>query len=483
MVKQETGTAKVYVVFLSSGLPMGFADYRKYHPQIEVPTNEEILERIKAKCRNVEFVGDVQPVKAEEATQSVEEQKGHLDGLLVFGPPPDELISVGLPMVAVERPLRGCHTAPFHAYKESRVVTSYLPAHRDKDSKVYSLRIDDIARKIRLIDAIAKMKRLRVLVVTDQPTLGYFEPLGFQIETSRDEYEKVYLRNLKEALGTEFVTVPQRELLGSFDGARSSGGKIQAVDSEKAREVAEKWIREAVTLRGTNEAQVLQSAKLYLAMKELMDEHNCGAITTEGYGWPPLGYDAGPSQGLPSSQLCTDGIVATSETLTDCLITQQLGLLVTGSTGFMGDYTIDPFNNVAILAHCEGTFRPYGDERRAPYIIRNLAFVEENTGGASVQINYPIGETVTVAKISMYKRKLSLFSGETISGEELFPYWDDVLGRTKLAIRTDAKALLENVDWKAFGVHRVAFFGDYRQEFKDLAKLIGFEVVEKDRIR
>ena len=311
-----------------------------------------------------------------------------------------------------------------------------------------------------------------MLVVTDLPTLGYFEPMGLQIETSREEYEEVYLSNLKEAFGTEFIAVPQKEMLDE---------KMQAVDEGKAREVTQKWIEEALALRGTNEAEVLRSAKLYLAMKELMDENDCGAITTEGFGWPPLGYDAGPSTGLPISQLLTDGIAAASETLTDCLITQQLGLYITGSGGLLGDYNIDPFNNTAIVCHCEGTFKPYGDERRSPYIIRNLPFVEENTGGACVQTNYPIGETVTVVKISMYKEKLSIFTGETVSGEELFPYWEDILGRNKVAVKTDAKALLENVDWKSFGNHRTVFFGDYRQKFKDLAKLIGFEVVEKDR--
>ena len=102
-------------------------------------------------------------------------------------------------------------------------------------------------------------------------------------------------------------------------------------------------------------------------------------------------------------------------------------------------------------------------------------------GGACAEIHYPIGETVTVVKISTYKQKLSVFTGETVSGEELFPYWEDILGRNKIAVKTDAKTLLENVDWRSFGNHRAAFFGDYRQEFKDLAKLIGYETVEKDR--
>jgi hypothetical protein len=476
MTGQETKNTKIYTVFLSAGLPVGFRAYRKHHPDIKVMRNQDILERVKDECKDVEIVGAAEPVKAEEAISNIKEQKEDLGGLLVFGPPPDELISVGLPIVAVERPLEGCTTVPFHAYKESKVVTSYLPAHCDKDPEVYWLRIEDIAGKIKLIDTVSKMKGLRMLVVTDLPTLGYFEPMGLQIETSREDYEEVYLSNLKEAFGTEFIAVPQKEL---FE-------KVKAADEKEAKEVAQKWISEAIALRGTNEAEVLSSAKLYLGMKELMDEHNCGAITTEGFGWPPFGYQKAveegiPSQGLPTSQFCTDGIAAASETLTDCLITQQLALYITGSAGLLGDYNIDPFNNTAIVCHCEGTFKPYGDERRAPYIIRNLPFVEENTGGVCAEIHYPIGEPVTVAKIGMYRKKLSIFTGETVSGEELFPYWEDILGRNKIAVKTDAKALLENVDWKAFGNHRAAFFGDYRQEFKDLTKLIGFEVVEKDR--
>ena len=472
MFKKKTGNTKIYVVFSSPGIPVGFKLYRKYHPDIKVPKNSEILERIKDECKGIEFIGETEPVKAEKIVSDIKDQKEDLDGILYFGAPPDELISIGLPMVAVERPLEACSTMPFHAYKESRVVTSYLPAHYDKDPKVYSSRIKDIAGKIKLIDAIARMKDLRVLVVTDKPILGYTEPKDFQFETTREEYEKTYLDNLKETFGTEFITVSQKELLE----------KMQAADEEKAEEIAHKWIKEAIMLRGTNEREVLREAKVYLAMKELMDEYDCGAITIEGFNWAPYGYDANlPCACLAISQLLTEGIAAAGETLTDCLILQQLGLYITGSGGLLGDYNIDPFNNTAIVCHCEGTLKPYGDERRAPYIIRNIQFMKENTGGACVQTSYPIGETVTVVRISMYKKKISIFTGETVSGEEFYPYWDDILGRNKVIIKTNAQKLLENVDWKTFGNHRVVFFGDYRQEFKDLAKLIGFEVVEEDR--
>ena len=199
---------KIYVVFLSSGHPIGYEAYKRYHPEIKIMENEEILGKIKDECKNVEFVGKAEPVKAEEIILDMKKQKENLDGVLVFGPPLDEITKLGLPIVAVERPLERCSTFPFHAYKNSKVVTSYLPAHCDKDPEVYSLRIKDIAKKTNLIGVISRMKGMKILVVTDLPPLGYFEPLPLQIEKGREEYEKTYVANLKEIFGMEFVTIP-----------------------------------------------------------------------------------------------------------------------------------------------------------------------------------------------------------------------------------------------------------------------------------
>ncbi|MEA3365697.1 MAG: hypothetical protein U9Q79_08670, partial [Candidatus Hydrogenedentes bacterium] len=159
----------------------------------------------------------------------------------------------------------------------------------------------------------------------------------------------------------------------------------------------------------------------------------------------------------------------------------QLGLSITGSTGFNGDYLLDTFNEIAIIGHCECPFNPYGDERKVSYVMRNLPLWEENKGGACVQVNLPVGEHVTVAKISVHNKKVTLFSGETVAGTQLFSGWDDILCRTKLAIKANTKNLFANLDWKTFGNHRVVFYGDHRQKFIDLAALIRFEVIEDDK--
>jgi hypothetical protein len=47
----------------------------------------------------------------------------------------------------------------------------------------------------------------------------------------------------------------------------------------------------------------------------------------------------------------------------------------------------------------------------------------------------------------------------------------------------DAQQSFDQVDWWAFGNHRVAFYGDYRQAFADSATLLGYDVVEEDKQR
>jgi len=486
--------ARIYTVF-NSTVMVGFR-YSVYHPNVEIFDDKKVLKILKKRCNEIDFIG--KGWLSKKVIERIKAQKGEIDGLLCLGAPSDELLSIGLPMVAVFRLWGQFFPLSYNQndFKGKKVLTSCLPILPDKDPFIYSSRIEDIAGKINLIGAISKMRGLRILVITDKPPLGLWEPYDFQIITEKEvpmrqelkrlesgdshleerriNYEKIFIKNLKETFDAVLVPIPQKDLVE----------KLQVQDEEKAKEITKKWMDEASGIRGTNEAQILRSAKLYLAMKELMAAHNCGAIATEGYGTFPGGFSQMPSQGLPSSQLCTEGIVAVGETLLNSLITQQLGFNFIGSTGQDGDYFIDFFNNIAIVAHCEAPFNPYGDGKKVPYMIRNLPFYrKENTGGAVAQVNYPIGVPVTVVKIDINNKKIAIFTGETVSGEELFPYWDDLLCRTKVAIKTNAKALHNNRDWKTFGHHRVTFFGNYRQEFIDLAKLIGFEVVECDKER
>lgn len=493
---------KVYVIFHSSGLGHR-GSWDSSDIKQKVMMNEEILEELEKRCEGVEFTGRINLIdeermdlvsrshygiteeekkfqvetsnitrkRAEFALKNIRNLRESLDGILIFGPPSDELVSIGLPIISVF-PMWGTWMASFDfkKYKEKKILFSFLPVVKDSSESIFLSRIEDIVKKIKLIQAISKMKKLKVLDITDKPVLGSFESTRSGVD--RADYEKLYLDNLERTLGTELIVIPQEELFY----------KIQEIKEKKAEEIAKIWIKGAKEIKDTNETEILKSAKVYLAMKELMEKYECGAITTEGYG-VFADYEKGPipSQGLASSQFCTEGIIATSECLINSLITQQLGFYITNRQSFNGDYIIDPFNNIAIIGHCECPLNVYGDEKKCSYTIRNLPRWRKNEGGACIQVDLPLNETVTVVRISMYDKKISVFTGKTTSGKEIFNEWDNLACRTKVAIKTNTEMLLKNIDWQTFGVHRVVFYGDFRKEIKNLATLIGFEVIEEDK--
>ena len=376
---------RVLAVFTSEGIQGECQIYTKYHPDQRILSNEEILQRIRSRSAAVEIIGNARPIRIEQAVERIRDQRESLDGILIFGRPSEELLSLDLPVVAVY-PLWGQWMCPFGPNPGGRVLFSFLAVIPDSDRSIFESRLKDIASKVELIGILGKLRGLRALVVTDRPVLGEYEPMEIQTGGDRDDYERRYLVNLKETLGAELVNIRQNIMVDRMN-------QVSAAEAEK---VADRWLAEAAGVRGTNREEVIKSARLYLAMKSLLEEYRCQAITTEGYTVFQYYKDGPiPSQGLPSSQLYTDGIVATSETLIDSLVTQQIGLLATRSTGFNGDYLIDPFNQIAIVGHCECPFNPLGDGTKVPYVIRNLPLWEEGRGGACVQVNLPIGETVT----------------------------------------------------------------------------------------
>jgi len=459
---------KIYIMFRSTG--RGHERDWDAEDIKRILTNEEILGELEERCQGVKFIGKTEPVSTEFAVEFLNQEK-NIDGIVVFGSPPNELIKTGLPIIAVFRMWQTWMSGfNFKGYKDKKILTDCLPMVRDLERTTFSSRMQGLAEKIKLIESISKMNKLQVLNITDRPFLGSYET-GFG---DKKVYEKVFLDNLLETFGTEFVTIPIEELFY----------RIQDAEEKEAEDIADMWINNAYGIINTNKTQIIESAKVYLAMNELIEKYKCDAITTEGYG-VFKNYQKGliASQGLPSSQFCTDGIISTSECLINSLLTQQIGFYITGRPSFNGDYIVDQFLNIAIIGHCECPFNPYGDDRRSSYVVRNMPHREKNKGGACVQVDLPLNETVTSVKMSMYDKKIAVFTGKSVSGKQLFSEWDNpgVSCRTKLAIQTDTKALLGNLDWQTFAQHRVIFYGDYREKFKDLATLIGFEVIDEDR--
>jgi len=268
----------------------------------------------------------------------------------------------------------------------------------------------------------------------------------------------------------------------------ASNQRVQDIDEEQAKEVARRWIADAKEMRGTIEREVVNSARMYLAMKALMDEYGANAIAThirsltpnpkpEDMIWPSLG----------NSQLQLEGIPGCCQAHMNVALTHMLAQYAFGRPSMMGDFMVDVANGVGIVMHCGAPWNPWGGTKRAPYIIRDHAerMVKEHSRpgvGACSEVLFPAGEAATVWRIDVPTRSILVHTGETVDAYSLYEGWTDIMCRSKLVVKLeDAKRVQSHLYPDVYGVHRTGTLGDHREQIGQIGRLLGFQVIEEDR--
>lgn len=417
----------------------------------------EILSELESKCKNVDFVGKdivTNIVRNKEgaklALKNIEDLRKDLDGVLAIGYPSSGFPSTGFPTIVVND-LFKTWILPSHRYPNT--LLAYLSEY-DISPSVSSSRLKDLVEKIKLIQAIKNLKNQRLLsVARDAAEPG--EGFG----------------------GIKIIPIGVKELME----------QIEKINEEEAKKIAKMWINEAKDMREpeTDEAEVIKSAKQYSALENLIEKYDATAVTSRGCGFYRYGQEVlepiDSMPGLAIMEFKKRLFVAVAQADMSAAIIEMLALYLTGRPGFTGDVVIDPFHDVVIVMHCCGpAINPYGDDRRIPYAISNHTGWKPGTGGAVPSaLEFPVNETVTIIRINTDAKKMELFTGKTVDGYSLYKNWNDLACRNKLTLKVDdAKKLLKNWDPATFGIHRVAIYGDFREKFKELATLMGFEVIE-----
>ena len=292
---------------------------------------------------------------------------------------------------------------------------------------------EDLVNKIKIIQAIKKLKESRILVVTSTQYLGQVDYQGDSNRHFPKDYNHTYTRALKDSLGVELVRIKPQEFYEA----------VQQIDATKAQAIAKIWIDEAQGMKDTTESEVIKTARSYLAFEQLRNKYNCNAVSThmrsltgsgrvEDMFWPGLGL----------MEFQKKGIQAICQEYENIMVTHLLGYYLTGRPSMLGDLMIDTFNNTTILTHCGAPINPYGDDRRIPYIIWSHAQSPvrgtlKPGSGTGAQVNYPVGESVTIWKVYVLHGEIGLHTGETADGHSLYRNFDAIMCRTKLVVRVD----------------------------------------------
>jgi len=461
-------------------------------------TNEQVVDALKKACNGVDFI--VWEGTRSAAYDEVQINKDRYDGVLIFGNIDRDyrLTFTGLPTIVVYNlfefmnfPYDLFTTGKFPNdailkggtdYKDTKILTAQLDRRNLCDPSVSEKMFKDLVYKIKLIQVIQDLRKTRILMLTSgiNDIIASVNYRGDLNQSFPQDHNERYTRNLKELFGVEIVRIEAEEFYELF----------RTMDIKKAEEIAEEWINGARWVEASR-AEIIKSARAYLAIDALREKYNCNAVSTHirsVTGSGKLEDRFNPGIGLELG-FKTRGIQAVCQNYPDILISQVLAYLLTGRPSMLGDVIYDIDNSVEIVLHCGIPINPYGDERRIPYTIRTHAespvrdIPEEPGSSTGLTAEWPVGEPVTFWEIHSLNRKIRLHTGELVNGHTIYTggeNLDNVMCTAKVIAMLNAKRIRDQHMPYLYGIHTNATLGDLRQKIKDLAVLLGFDVIESD---
>jgi len=306
------------------------------------------------------------------------------------------------------------------------------------------------------LDQIGKMS-------SDEEFEFYTDTVGFDQAHQWRKDEALYRDILKNVFDIEMIRGDPEEILKYYN----------EVNTNQAKEIAQKWIRNATIVEPTDKT-ILNSAKLYLAFKNILKDKDIDIFTPDCGTFLLCGaFPAYPCMAF--FELSNEGKYGICESDMDSTISFLFGLYLTGRPGYVSNHTFDIKKNQITYMHCVAPCNLQGPEGpQAPYDI--VYHGETHFLGASPRVKFPIGEPVTTIKISVFEKKISIRTGKIIDN-----IVDEKGCVCKMLVESDVEKIMENYDWSAFGWHRVTFIGDWKEEFINGAKILGLEIVEDDK--
>jgi hypothetical protein len=434
---------KIHVVYLGLG---GAWPKPEFDAPAEVAKFRQYLEGVQARLGDVQFVGhQLIPNRTPEASQ-LAGKLGDAEAVLIvhlaFGSaePMRAFVDTGRPVAIFSQPFSG------HDWM-------YIPQWQREGRRVILIPSSDwadLGRAAALLRVPARMRASRIMLVGPAA--------GTAAACSADR--------VREKTGATVVQVGVPRVVEAH----------AAVDIRAAEaEAAEQWLNPAAKIVEPGREEIVKSARMYLALRNLMIADNARALTIKCLGGIPIQTIGYPC--LAFSRLCDDGLVGACEADMDSTLTMLQFQHAFGKPGFITDPLFDISKQAVIHAHCVSPTRMDGPgSPRAPFMIRTH---RDDNKGASLEVTLKVGQEITCAKLVNLDTIL-LSSGKITE----IPDFDDRGCRTQIVTRVaNAREMFRNWGGGALQgdmmtlLHRVVFYGNLVDDVKDMAVLMGQKVV------
>ncbi len=395
-----------------------------------------LTEKLRQACPNVEFL-PVTAMSADEGRKLLDTD-AEVDGYLVY------MLGLwtGVGRILADAGKRCIFVDDLYG-GSGEFLGCYAGARRkgQKVAGVSSTNFQDVVQAVRIFETIHALKSDVILdVINRDPGMTG--------------------RAIQDVFGTKVQQVKGDEINEAY----------QKADVAEGKKMAQLWIKGAQKVVEPKVDEIEKSGRMYVAMRNLMDQYKSKAITMDCLGL----FYAGKLSAYPCLgffHLNNEGQVGACEADLRSTITMLAVGRLTGRPGYISDPVIDTSKNQIIYAHCVAPSKVYGPNGKSnPYHIRDHS---EDRKGAAIRSLMPIGETVTTLETNPVTQEIVIHTAKTVSNVD-----EDKACRTKIAAEVkDIDKLLG--EWDRWGWHRVTFYGDYRRLVSDFAALTGFRMVEE----
>jgi len=428
---------RIYTVFAGRT-----GDFYLTRPTEELARFNEYLSGLEKKLGDVQFVGrDTMPPA--DAGQLVEKAKA-ADAILILHMSGqdasflEKIADLKMPTVLFSEPYSG------HDWM-------YFPDLRKPGRRLLLLPSSDwsaIERAVALLRVPVWLKQTRII--------AWGPPVGTPAACSAEL--------LKQGFGVELVSFSDaqvKEIWRSIDPAAAEA------------EARQYWLSQARTIVEPSREKIIEAAKLFLAVKQLMIREKAQAITSSHCMGDPRGC-------LTFSKLNDLGFVGACEGDMDSTITMLLFAYAFRVPGFISDPVVDLAKNALLHFHCTSVTKADGPAgARLPFAIRSQC---DSKGGVALEVQHRVGQAVTCAKL------VNLDTLLVTPGKILETSTHPMACRTQFAQSVpNAKRLFLNygrpIQAGAMAkLHRVVFYGDFMEPLRDLGELMGFKVSDESDV-
>lgn len=262
-------------------------------------------------------------------------------------------------------------------------------------------------------------------------------------------------RVVEEKLGVRIIQRSIEELRKQFDAA----------DECRAKRLAESWLDGAAAVAEEAKKDIVETARVYLAMRALIDETGATAFTVDCRTWDLLMCEEfrsfySPCMGL--TQLRWEGILGACEADICAMLTMCTLSYLSGLPAFLGNLgKVDrETGSIAIGGHAAATVNMDGtSDRLEGYRLTDYG----GRGGVASYCPVAGGKDITIARFDKNLKSISVAAGKTLPTDRCF--------------EVDLDDVEDFVYRCVTGDHYVVVCGNHLRELCMLMDMLGVDVL------